>query len=185
MRSETDRRCTGFHPGLTYGSFLVDGFDDEFLVVEGDISDLTPGEADLWSHPGGRKALLFILPLLTAPAAVTETPTYRSARKCWVPRRPLPATAPFLSYSWCWNSWPHTSPGLGQSSDTPSWIPLCGPMRWTEVSWNSRRSGMFKHREVFSLISEHSFLDNQETTGMHSTVKHRWQARPSWTRWTR
>lgn len=34
-----------------YRSFLVDWFDEELLVIEGNISDLAPGEADLWGHP--------------------------------------------------------------------------------------------------------------------------------------
>lgn len=36
---------------FAYRSFLVDWFDDELLVVEGNISDLTPGKANLWGHP--------------------------------------------------------------------------------------------------------------------------------------
>lgn len=34
-----------------YRSFLVNWFDEELLVIEGNISDLAPGEADLWGHP--------------------------------------------------------------------------------------------------------------------------------------
>ncbi len=36
---------------FAYRSFLVDRFDEELLVIEGNISDLTPGEANLWGHP--------------------------------------------------------------------------------------------------------------------------------------
>lgn len=36
---------------FAYWSFLVDWFDDELLVIEGNISDLAPREANLWSHP--------------------------------------------------------------------------------------------------------------------------------------
>lgn len=32
----------------TYWSFLVDGLDHKLFVIEGDVSDFTPGEADLW-----------------------------------------------------------------------------------------------------------------------------------------
>lgn len=35
------------HHSNTYWSFLVDGLDDKLLVVEGNVPDLTPGEADL------------------------------------------------------------------------------------------------------------------------------------------
>ena len=38
-----------------YGSFLVDGFDDKLLVVEGDVPDLAPREADLRAQPGGNR----------------------------------------------------------------------------------------------------------------------------------
>lgn len=34
-----------------YWSFFVDGLDDKFLVVEGNVPDLAPGEADLWRQP--------------------------------------------------------------------------------------------------------------------------------------
>ena len=37
---------------LTHWSLLVNGFDDKLLVVEGDVPDLTPGEADLRTQPG-------------------------------------------------------------------------------------------------------------------------------------
>lgn len=40
--------------------------------------------------------------------------------------RPLPATARSLFCSWCWSSWPHTSPDPGLSSGTPPWRLLCG-----------------------------------------------------------
>ncbi len=34
----------------TYRCFLVDGLDDKLLVIEGDVSDLAPGEANFWSE---------------------------------------------------------------------------------------------------------------------------------------
>lgn len=36
---------------FAYRRFLVNGFDDKFLVIERNVSDLTPGEADLRGHP--------------------------------------------------------------------------------------------------------------------------------------
>lgn len=33
---------------FTHRGFFVNGLDDEFLIVEGNVSDLTPGEANLW-----------------------------------------------------------------------------------------------------------------------------------------
>lgn len=45
--------------------------------------------------------------------------------RCWGPVRPLPATARSPSCSWCWSSWPHTSPDPGLSSGTPPWRLLC------------------------------------------------------------
>lgn len=35
----------------TYWSFLVDGLDDKLFVIEGNVPDFTPGEADLWWQP--------------------------------------------------------------------------------------------------------------------------------------
>lgn len=52
--------------GLTYGGFLVDGFDDKFLVVEGDVSNLAPGKADLWGHPGWERNLVHAASAYTA-----------------------------------------------------------------------------------------------------------------------
>lgn len=43
----------GWRRELTYRGLLVDGFDDELLVVEGDVPDLAPGEANLWGQSGG------------------------------------------------------------------------------------------------------------------------------------
>ena len=43
----------------SYRGLLVDGLDDELLVVEGDVSDLAPGEADFWRQPGQRKEFFF------------------------------------------------------------------------------------------------------------------------------
>lgn len=61
--------------------------------------------------------------------SVVESLTCHSVHKCWAPKRPLPTTALFLSYSWCWSSWLRTSRDPERSSDTPSWIPLCGQTR--------------------------------------------------------
>ena len=36
---------------FTYWAFLVDGLDDKPFVIEGDVPDLTPGEANLWCQP--------------------------------------------------------------------------------------------------------------------------------------
>lgn len=36
------------HWSKTYWCFLVDGLDDKLFIVEGNVSDFTPGEADLW-----------------------------------------------------------------------------------------------------------------------------------------
>ena len=46
--------CCVFLSGArqAYGSFLVDGLDDKLLVVEGDVPDLAPREADLRTQPG-------------------------------------------------------------------------------------------------------------------------------------
>ena len=38
-------------PHGTYWCFLVDWFDDKFLVIEGDVSDFTPGEAYFGGQP--------------------------------------------------------------------------------------------------------------------------------------
>lgn len=35
---------------VTHRRFFVNGLDDEFLIVEGNVSDLTPGEANLWGQ---------------------------------------------------------------------------------------------------------------------------------------
>ena len=35
---------------VTYGSFLVNGLDDKFLVIEGDVTNLAPWEPNLWSE---------------------------------------------------------------------------------------------------------------------------------------
>lgn len=37
---------------VTHWRLFVDGLDDELLVVEGDVSDLAPGESDLWGQSG-------------------------------------------------------------------------------------------------------------------------------------
>ena len=34
----------------TYRSFLVNGLDDKFLVIKGDVTDLAPWEPNLWSE---------------------------------------------------------------------------------------------------------------------------------------
>lgn len=36
----------------THRCFLVDGFDDKLLVIERDVSNLTPGESNLWCQSG-------------------------------------------------------------------------------------------------------------------------------------
>lgn len=36
----------------THWRFFVYRFDDELLIIEGNVSDLTPGEANLWGQPG-------------------------------------------------------------------------------------------------------------------------------------
>lgn len=35
----------------THRRFLVNGFDDKLFVIERDVSNLTPGKADLWCQP--------------------------------------------------------------------------------------------------------------------------------------
>lgn len=67
MRSETrTENLLIFYQELTYRSFLVDRFDDELLVVKGDVPDFTPGKADLWGHSGEceRKTLLILVLVL-------------------------------------------------------------------------------------------------------------------------
>lgn len=38
---------------MTHRRFLVNGFDDELFIVEGNVSDLAPGEANLWGQSAG------------------------------------------------------------------------------------------------------------------------------------
>lgn len=44
----------------TYGRFLVDGLDGKLLVVEGDVSDLAPGEAYLGRQPEENIVVMYI-----------------------------------------------------------------------------------------------------------------------------
>lgn len=39
----------------TYGCFFVDRFDDKLLIVERDVSNFAPREADLWRQPDKHK----------------------------------------------------------------------------------------------------------------------------------
>lgn len=34
--------------GITHRGFFIDGLDDELLIIEGNVSNLAPGEANLW-----------------------------------------------------------------------------------------------------------------------------------------
>lgn len=34
----------------TYRRLFVDGLDDKLLIIKGNVSDLTPGEANLWGQ---------------------------------------------------------------------------------------------------------------------------------------
>lgn len=38
----------------THRCFLVNRFDDKLLIIERDVSNLTPGEANLWRQPDKR-----------------------------------------------------------------------------------------------------------------------------------
>lgn len=40
----------------THRCFLVNRFYDKLLVIERDVSDLTPGEANLWRQPEKKKS---------------------------------------------------------------------------------------------------------------------------------
>lgn len=39
---------------LTYRGFFINGFDDKFLIIERNVPDLTPGEANFRCHPEKR-----------------------------------------------------------------------------------------------------------------------------------
>ena len=54
----------------THGSLLVDGFDDKLFVIEGDVSDLTPGEANL-----GGKLVFFLIDI--EPKSIHSQPQLR------------------------------------------------------------------------------------------------------------
>lgn len=41
----------------THRCFLVNRFYDKLLVIERDVSDLTPGEANLWRQPEKKKEM--------------------------------------------------------------------------------------------------------------------------------
>lgn len=45
------RPCGRLLRVFAHRSFLVNWLDEELLVIEGNISYLTPGETNLWSHP--------------------------------------------------------------------------------------------------------------------------------------
>lgn len=55
----------------TYLGFLVYGLDDEFLIIERNVSNFTPGKADLWRQPGkwGKKETFFYVYLYKRFAA--------------------------------------------------------------------------------------------------------------------
>lgn len=36
--------------GVTHCCLFINGLDDELLIVEGNVSDLAPGEANLWGE---------------------------------------------------------------------------------------------------------------------------------------
>ena len=42
----------------THRCFLVNGFDDKLLVIERDVSNLTPREANLWCQPEKKTAVV-------------------------------------------------------------------------------------------------------------------------------
>ena len=41
--------------GATYRGFFVNGLDDKLLVIERDVPDLAPWEANLWGQPKVQK----------------------------------------------------------------------------------------------------------------------------------
>lgn len=47
-KSDSRKSC------LTYRGFFINGFDDKFLIVERNVPDLTPGEANFRCHPEKR-----------------------------------------------------------------------------------------------------------------------------------
>lgn len=46
------------HFQYTYRRLLVDRFYNKLLVIEGDVSDFTPGETNLWSQSGKKRNIL-------------------------------------------------------------------------------------------------------------------------------
>lgn len=156
-----------YYSGFTYRRFLVDWFNDKLLVIEGNVSDFAPRKTNFGCHSvednlsissvNDNKSQFFWMNIygnlqscISINIFVVESLTCHFVHKCWAPRRPLPTTTLFPSYSWCWSSWLHTSQDPELSSDTPSWIPLCRQIRDILSAWKSWSIKTLKHRVVFS-----------------------------------
>ena len=50
--------CYTYDECHTHRCFLVNGFDDKLLVIERDVSNLTPREANLWCQPEKKTAVV-------------------------------------------------------------------------------------------------------------------------------